>query len=90
MQAGMESSIVWRILHTPADSRRARCSGERMGNKSKKEQKQSEPKSSPQNQNRKKPKQEITIITNSLNTIRIYGQTSAQIFPERWPLSNPN
>ena len=44
------------------------------------EMKQSEPKSSPQ----------ITKITNSQNTKRLYGQPSEQLFPKRWPLSNPN
>ena len=37
-----------------------------------------------------KPKREITKITNSQNTIRAYGQPSEQLFPKRWPLSNPN
>ena len=37
-----------------------------------------------------KPKWEITTITNSQNTKRTYGQPSEQIFPKRWPLSNPN
>ena len=35
-----------------------------------------------------KPKREITNITNSQNTKRTYGQTSDQLFPKRWPLSN--
>ena len=35
-----------------------------------------------------KPKQEITKITNS-NTKIIYGQSSEQLFPKSWPLSNP-
>ena len=37
-----------------------------------------------------KSKREITKITNSQNTKRIYGQPSEQLFPKRWPLSNPN
>ena len=37
-----------------------------------------------------KPKPEITKITNSQNTKRTYGQPSTQLFPKRWPLSNPN
>ena len=37
-----------------------------------------------------KPKQEITKITNSQNTKRTYYQQSEQLFPKRWPLSNPN
>ena len=37
-----------------------------------------------------KPKREITKITNSQNTRRTYGQLSGQLFPNRWPLSNPN
>ena len=37
-----------------------------------------------------KPKREITNITNSQNTKRIYGQSSEQLFPKRWPLSNRN
>ena len=37
-----------------------------------------------------KPKREITKITNSQNTKRRYGQPSEQLFPKRWPLSNPN
>ena len=49
------------------------------------ELKQSEPKSSPQNQ-----KREITNITNSQNTKRTYCQPSEQLFPKRWPLSNRN
>ena len=36
-----------------------------------------------------KPKREITKITNSQNTKRTYGLPSEQLFPERWPLSNP-
>ena len=36
------------------------------------------------------PKREITNITNSQNTKRTYGQPSEQLFPKRWPLSNPN
>ena len=36
------------------------------------------------------PKREITKITNSQNTKRTYGQPSEQLFPKRWPLSNPN
>ena len=38
---------------------------------------------------RSKPKRKITKITNSQNTTRIYGQPSEQLFPKRWPLSNP-
>ena len=37
-----------------------------------------------------KPKREITKITNSQNTKITYGQPSEQLFPKRWPLSNPN
>ena len=37
-----------------------------------------------------KPKREIAYITNSQNTKRTYGQPSEQLFPKRWPLSNPN
>ena len=37
-----------------------------------------------------KPKRKITKITNSQNTKRTYGQPSEQLFPKRWPLSNPN
>ena len=37
-----------------------------------------------------KPKREITKIANSQNTKRTYGQPSEQLFPNRWPLSNPN
>ena len=37
-----------------------------------------------------KPKREITKITNSQNTKRTYGEQSEQLFPKRWPLSNPN
>ena len=37
-----------------------------------------------------KPKREITEITNSQNTKRKYSQPSEQLFPKRWPLSNPN
>ena len=37
-----------------------------------------------------KPKREINKITNSQNTKRTYGQPSKQLFPKRWPLSNPN
>ena len=37
-----------------------------------------------------KPKREITKITNSQNTKRIYGQPSEQLFSKRWQLSNPN
>ena len=37
-----------------------------------------------------KPKREITKITNSQNTKRKYDQPSEQLFPKRWPLSNPN
>ena len=37
-----------------------------------------------------KPKREITKITNSQNTKRTYGQLSEQLFPKRWPCSNPN
>ena len=37
-----------------------------------------------------KSKREITKITNSQNKKRTYGQLSEQLFPKRWPLSNPN
>ena len=37
-----------------------------------------------------KPKRKITKITKSQNTKRTYGQPSEQLFPKRWPLSNPN
>ena len=37
-----------------------------------------------------KPKREITVITNSQNTKRTYGQPSEQIFPKSWPLNNRN
>ena len=37
-----------------------------------------------------KPKREITIITNSQNTMSTYGQQIEQLFPKRWPYSNPN
>ena len=37
-----------------------------------------------------KPKRKITNITISQNTNRTYGQLSEQLFPKRWPLSNPN
>ena len=37
-----------------------------------------------------KPKREITNITNSQNTKITYGQLSGQLFPKRWPLSDPN
>ena len=33
---------------------------------------------------------EITKITNSQNTKRTYGLLSEELFPKRWPLSNPN
>ena len=36
------------------------------------------------------PKGEITKITNSQNTKRIYGQPREQLFPKRWPLSTLN
>ena len=36
-----------------------------------------------------KTKTEITKFTNSQNTKRTYGQRSEQLFPKRWPLSNP-
>ena len=49
------------------------------------ELKQSEPKLSPQNQ-----KWDITYISNSQNTKRIYGKTSEQLFPKRWALSSRN
>ena len=35
-------------------------------------------------------KWEITKITNSQYTKKTYGQPSEQLFPKRWPLSNPN
>ena len=35
-----------------------------------------------------KPKREITNITNSQNTKRIYGQPSDQPFPKRWPFED--
>ena len=35
-----------------------------------------------------KPKREITYMTNSQNTKRIYGQPSEQLFPKRWPFSD--
>ena len=35
-----------------------------------------------------KPKRKITIIRNSQNTKRTYGQPSEQLFPKRWPLNN--
>ena len=37
-----------------------------------------------------KPKREITIITNSQNIKRKYGQPSEQLFPKRWPLGTRN
>ena len=37
-----------------------------------------------------KPKRKITKITNSQNTNRTHGQPSEQLFPKRFPLSNPN
>ena len=37
-----------------------------------------------------KPKRDITKITNSQNTKITFGQPSEQLFPKRWPLSNPN
>ena len=37
-----------------------------------------------------KLKRKITEITNSQNTKRTYGQPSEQLFPKRWPPSNPN
>ena len=37
-----------------------------------------------------KPKLEITKITKKQNTKRTYGQPSEQLFPKRWPLSNPS
>ena len=36
-----------------------------------------------------KTKREITKIINSQNTKNIFGQTNKQLFPKRWPLSNP-
>ena len=36
-----------------------------------------------------KSKREINI-TNRQKTMRTYGQQSGQLFPKRWPLSNPN
>ena len=37
-----------------------------------------------------KPKREISKITNSQNKKRTYGLPTEQLFPKRWPLSNPN
>ena len=37
-----------------------------------------------------KQKREMIKITNSQNTKRIYDQPSEQLFPKRWPVSNPN
>ena len=37
-----------------------------------------------------KPKRELTKITNSQNTKRTYCHPSEQLFPKRWPLSNPS
>ena len=37
-----------------------------------------------------KPKREITKITNGQNIMSTDGQPSEQLFPKRWPLSNPN
>ena len=37
-----------------------------------------------------KLKREITNITNSQNTKRIYSQPSEQLFPKMWPLSDRN
>ena len=37
-----------------------------------------------------KPKRMINKITHSQNTKRTYGQPSEQLFPKRWPISNPN
>ena len=37
-----------------------------------------------------KLKREITAITDSQNTKRTYDQPSEQLFPKRWPRSNPN
>ena len=37
-----------------------------------------------------KPKRKITETTNSPNAKRTYGQLSKQLFPRRWPFSNPN
>ena len=37
-----------------------------------------------------KLKREITRITNSQYTKKTFGQPSVQLFPKRWPLSNPN
>ena len=37
-----------------------------------------------------KQKREITKTTNSQNTKRTYDQPSEQLFPKRWPFSNPN
>ena len=37
-----------------------------------------------------KTKMEIIKITNRQKTMRTYGQPSGQLFPKRWPLSNPN
>ena len=36
------------------------------------------------------PKQEITNITNNQYAKRTYGQPNEQLFPKRWPLSDPN
>ena len=36
-----------------------------------------------------KPKRKITKSTNSQNAKRKYGYPSEQLFPKRWPLSNP-
>ena len=37
-----------------------------------------------------KPKWEINKITYRPKTLRTHGQPSEQLFPKRWPLSNPN
>ena len=37
-----------------------------------------------------KPKREIKIAIFSQNTKRKYGQSSQQLFPKRWTLSNQN
>ena len=37
-----------------------------------------------------KLKRGITKLINSQNTKRAYGQPNEQLFPKRWPLSNPN
>ena len=37
-----------------------------------------------------KTKTKITKITNRQNTMRSHDQKSWQLFPKRWPLSNPN